>query len=409
MVTDFSQDFAVPYEATESVCPAVSVNVLRTLPELERIRREWQSWPGNRDSEMDTYLACLQANPATVRPHVVVVEREGKPDAILVGRIDVSRISCHLGYLRLNLPAKILYFVYGAFRGNASQENYDLMVSSVLRSLSDREADVAYMNYVKEDSGLYRLAKNKPSVLTRDYVRLTAQHFTAALPTSVDELYRGLSPKTRKNQKRQAKKLLEHFSDNVTVRCFRKPAEMEDLVADVGHVASRSYQRGLGVGFFDNAHTREQFRLKAERGWLRGYVLYLAGRPCAFWIGDVNGKTFGSDYVGYDAEFATHSPGMYLIMRVVESFCEGHSEGICEVDFGTGHAQYKEVLSNQMWYETSFYIFAPTIKGVGLNLVRSVAVGIDQAVKKLLTSTNLLQKIKKQWRARARLSAATQS
>ena len=42
---------------------ATSVKVLRTLPELEGIRPEWESWPGNRDSEMDTYLMCLRSNP----------------------------------------------------------------------------------------------------------------------------------------------------------------------------------------------------------------------------------------------------------------------------------------------------------------------------------------------------------
>jgi hypothetical protein len=313
-----------------------SVRVLRTIPELEAIRDAWESWPGNRDSEMDTYLACLRSIPATVRPHVVVVERDGKPEAILVGRIDVSHISCHLGYLRLNLSAKILCFVYGALRGSPSRENCELIVNSVLKSLSDGEADVAYMNFLREDSELCRLAKRAPGALTRDYLRVTQQHYAAALPASVDEFYRGLSSKVRKNQKRQAKKLVDHFSGNVTVRCFREVAEVGELIKDVGSVASKSYQRGLGVGFFDSAHTREQLRLKAERGWLRGYVLYLADRPCAFWVGDLNGNTFGSDYVGYDPEFASHSPGMYLVVRVIEGFCDGHREGVTDVDFGTG-------------------------------------------------------------------------
>ena len=387
---------------TQPMPTVVSVKVLRTLQELEEIRPEWESWSGNRDSEMDSYLMFLGSNPATVRPHIVVVDREGRPDAILVGRIDLGHIACRLGYLGLNLPAKILCFVYGALRGNPSRENCDLIVSSVLQSLSDREADVAYMNFLREDSELCWLAKKKPGALSRDYLRVTQQHYAAALPASVDEFYRGLSPKVRKNQKRQAKKLVEHFSGNVTVRCFRVVDEIEDLVADVGRVASKSYQRGLGVGFFDSARTREQLRLKAEKGWLLGYVLYLAERPCAFWLGDINGNTFGSDYVGYDAEFASHSPGMYLVMRVIEGFCDGHREGVTEVDFGTGHAQYKQVLSNQEWCETSVHIFAPTFKGISINMVRSLVVGTDQIVKKALARTNLLQKVKKAWREHAR-------
>ena len=140
---------------------AASVKVLRTLPELEGIRPEWESWSGNRDSEMDTYLTCLRSNPATVRPHVVVVEREGKPDAILVGRIDLGHISCRLGYLRLNLPAKILCFVYGALRGNPSKENCDLIVSSVLQSLSDRRSGRGLHEFPQRGFGAMQVGQEK--------------------------------------------------------------------------------------------------------------------------------------------------------------------------------------------------------------------------------------------------------
>src|ERR1700683_64118 len=118
------------FEAT--VESALHVRVLRTLPELEEVRSLWESWPGNRDSEMDSYLMFLRSNPATVRPHVIVVYREGRPDAILVGRIDLGHIACRVGYLRLNLPAKIMCFVYGALRGNASSENCSLILGSIL-------------------------------------------------------------------------------------------------------------------------------------------------------------------------------------------------------------------------------------------------------------------------------------
>jgi len=384
----------------------VRVRVLKTLPELEEFRPAWESWPGNRDSEIESYLTTLRSNRATVRPHVVVVDRGGRPDAILVGRIDLSHVSCRLGYLRLNLPAKILYFVYGALRGNASKENCELLVSSILQSLSNREADVADMGFLREDSELCGLAKREPGPLSRDYVHVTQQHYSATLPASVDEFYRGLSPKVRKNQRWQAKQLVNHFSGNVAVRCFRGVTEIESLVADVERVASRSYQRGLGVGFSDCPHMREQLRLKADKGWLRGYVLYLAERPCAFWIGDINGNTFGSDYIGYDAEFASHSPGMYLVMRVIEGFCDGHREGVTEVDFGTGHAQYKQVLSTQEWCETSVCIFGPTVKGIGLNMARSLVGGMDQTIKRALARTDLLQRVKKAWRNHAKSKAA---
>jgi hypothetical protein len=391
------------------MCTTASVNVLRTLPELETIRREWQSWPGNRDSEMESYLALVRTNQETVRPHVLVVYREGRPDAILVGRIDKGQIRCKLGYFEMGLDARIMRFGNGALRGNPSEENSELLVREVLLSLSLGEADAAHLSFLKRGSDLCRLSTAKPGPLCRDYLRAPLTHFATVLPATPEEFYSGLSSGARWQAKSKQKKLLKAFGGDIRIRCFREPAELETLMQDVEEVARKSYQRGLGVGFSDTPKIREQFRLKAERGWLRAYVLYIADRPCSFWIGDVNQGAFGSDYLAYDAEFEKYSPGMCLILKVIEGFCNETPQGITEIDFATGYAQYKEVLSNRKWEEEDVHIFAPTIKGASLNLVRSFFAMIDQTGKKFLASMNLLQKLKKRWRARARLNAATQS
>lgn len=385
------------------------VRALREIGELEEIREVWESWPGNRDSEMETYLAFLQSNPKTLRPHVLVIYRGGRPDAILVGRVDLGHISCRLGYLRLNSQATILCFVYGALRGNSSRENCDLMVDEILRSLSRGEADVAYMNFLREGSELCSLAIKKPGLLSRDHVRLSQSHFAATLPATVDEYYRSLPAGGRGFNKARHKKLLKDFAGRVRIKCFREAADIDAMAQDVEEVARTSYQRGLGVGFFDSPEMREGLRLMARKGWLRAYVLYLAERPSAFWIGDINQGTFGSDYIGYDAELGKYSPGMYLTTKVIEGFCDGNREGVTAIDFAPGNAQYKEVLSNQEWRETCVHIFAPTLKGIYLNLTTTLVGGIDQAIKKALSGTGLLQKIKKRWRASARPHEAKQN
>lgn len=190
------------------------------------------------------------------------------------------------------------------------------------------------------------------------------------------------------------------------IRCFRDACEIEELAEVAEQLASKSYQRGIGAGFFDTPLARAQLRLKAQRGWLRGYILYLAGKPGAFWVGDVNDGTFGSDYLGYDPAFAKHSPGMYLIMKVVEGFCDGHREGVRAIDFGPGPAQYKEILSTESWQEMSVFMFAATFKGCKLNFVRTLTSGADQALKRTLIRAKLLQKMKKAWRAHATPRAA---
>jgi hypothetical protein len=385
------------------------VKVLRGIPELEEIREVWESWPGNRDSDIHSYLAYLRSNPGTSRPYVLEVCRAGKPDAILVGRIDRGRLVCRIGYVGVSPRARIMYFVNGALRGNPSRENCELLVGGILKALSQGVADYAYLNFLRRESELFRLATAKPSLLCRDHVCVTQPHFAAALPATVEEFYRSLSPKVRKNQKSQAKKLVSHFGGAVRIQCFRKVEELDQMIQDVEQVARKSYQRGLGVGFVDSPRTREGLRLKAEKGWLRGYVLYLADRPGAFWLGDVNGTTFGSDYIGYDPEFSSRSPGMYLVMKVIEGFCDGKRGDVTGVDFGQGYAQYKEVLSNQQWTECSVYIFAPRWKGISLNVLRSLIVGTHNLIKKALAHAGLLQSIQKRWRVRLTPKEAMQS
>ena len=388
---------------------AVHVRVLKTLPELQEIREVWESWPGNRDSEMESFLMFLRSDPAVVRPHVLVVYRGGVPDAMMVGRIDRGRLICRLGYLRVSLRAQIMYFVYGALRGNPSQENCDLMVSEVLRSLSQGEAHVAYMNLLRQESDLCRLSVKKPGLLSRDYLRITQPHFFATLPATMKDYYRSLPAGSKGFNRSKHNKLLRDFAGRIKIKCFREAEEIDAMAEDVEQIAKTSYQRGLGVGFIDSSAMRERLRLMARHGWLRVYVLYLAERPCAYWIGDINRGVFGGNYVGYDAQFGKYSPGMFLSLQVIEDFCDGNREGVTGVDFGPGDAKYKEVLSNQTWRETAVYIFGPSWKGISLNLVRSSIGAIDQAIKKALSRTNLLQRIKKQWRAHARPKEATES
>jgi Acetyltransferase (GNAT) domain len=302
-----------------------------------------------------------------------------------------------------------MYFVYGALRGNPSNENCALMVDEILRSLSAGEADVAYLNFLKQESDICKLALRKPSLFTRDHVRLTQSHFAAALPVTVTEYYRSLPSESKGFNKARHKKLLKDFAGRIKIKCYREPAEIDTMAQDIEQIAKTSYQRGLGVGFKDTPEMREALRMMATKGWLRGYVLYLAERPCAFWIGDVNQGVFGSDYIGFDAQLGRYSPGMYLTTQVIEGFCDGNSEGVTGIDFGPGDAQYKEVLSNQKWQEAAVHIFAPSLKGVYLNAFSSIVGRTDSSLKKLLVRTNLLSKIKKAWRERAKPKEALQA
>jgi CelD/BcsL family acetyltransferase involved in cellulose biosynthesis len=148
---------------------------------------------------------------------------------------------------------------------------------------------------------------------------------------------------------------------------------------------------------------RKRLHLKAEKGWLRAYVLYIGDRPCAFWVGTLYCQEFHSDFMGYDPDYSKYSPGMYLINQVIESFCNSNEE-IAAIDFGLGDAQYKEILGDVQWQDACAYVFAPTLRGLALNAMRTPIMAIDRAGRQALGRVKLLSKLKKLWRRRAALT-----
>ena len=104
-----------------------------------------------------------------------------------------------------------------------------------------------------------------------------------------------------------------------------------------------------------------------------------------------------------DPELAKYSPGMFLVMKVIEQFCERKTKDDMPrlIDFGFGDAQYKAVLGNRQWRESPVYIFSRTWKGMAVNLIRTPTVFANETATRLLAKANLLQRVKKVWRNRA--------
>lgn len=191
---------------------------------------------------------------------------------------------------------------------------------------------------------------------------------------------------------------MQDFSDCAFAR-LTKPDEVGCLIGDAEAVAKKSYQRGLGTGFSETPIIRARLEFEARMGWLRAYILYLDKRPAAFWIGSLRNGIFLSDYLAFDPAHARYAPGLYLIMKVIEDLCEDSNAGVQRIDFGIGDAIYKERLGNSEWLESSVYIFAPNVKGVSMNALRSAVGMLDQSAKSFMGMTPLLGRIKQTWRA----------
>lgn len=379
----------------------MEIRIARSVSEVEALREPWTKWPSHRDSDIDFYLMIIRSYPEVLHPHVIALYRDGELQAVMVGRLEEKRLSFNVGYLRPFRPrARCLTFVYGAVHGNNSPENTQILLGSVMDSLKRGEADLAVLEFVPVGTPLYELALSIPSFLARDSRQTGQGHDKLTIPENFEAIYGRMSPKHRKNIKRETRQL---FSEKNAARicCYDKESHLGEMFHVVEEIAAKTYQRGLGAGFADNSQVRQRLGLAAQKGWLRANVLYIEDRPVAFWIGMLYHGSFVSEYLGYDPEFRRLSPGIVLIMRVIEGFCNrANGDVVRELDFGLGDAEYKSTLCSENWMEAPVYIFSPTLRGLKLKAMRSASRVIDRGARKILTSSKFLPRLKRAWRDR---------
>lgn len=378
----------------------VSVQVLRSVEEVEQIRGLWTSWQSHPNSDMEGYLARLRSTPEFLRPYILVLHRNGSPDAMMIGRIDRRRIDLKVGYWSVwNPQVRVLSVLYRGLLGNEDSGNCKVMIREILNSLRRGEADLAEFNYVKLDSPIYHFATRLPGILNRDHFPKVELHCSMTLPGSVEEIYQRLSGDSRREMRRRARKLFADFSGNVRIECFREAADLEHMMQDMEEVAKKTYQRGLGVGFFNNDKMRRRLESAALKGSLRAFVMYIADRPCAFWIGTLYDETFYTGEVGYDAYYKKYALGTMLLMRMFGDLCR---ENVKNVDFGYGVEEYKRRFGNNKWQEGLVYIFGPSFRGFVLKVLETLTDLLDRLVRRTLKEARLLPKVKRIWRNRVR-------
>jgi hypothetical protein len=373
----------------------LTLRIARTIEEIGQFREIWSLWCKDPNADIDYFLASAQFRSDFVRPHVMLVCRDGQPDCMLIGRLEHTRLNLNVGYTTLFRPrVRRLFFVPGGFLGNQTQENGELLVNGIMLCLQNGEADSAEFLRVREGSSLYRAASESPAFFRRGHCSPIHEHRSARLPDSFDKFLQGMTRKNRHELRRHEKKLKDEFAGKVRIQCYRKEEELKDLAEEVDKVSEKTYQRAIGVGFKNDVETLESLRLAAHRGGLRGCVLYLADEPCAFFIGNQYKNTFHGNFMGFDSRFGKYSPGLYILMHSIEE-CFEPDHRATEIDLGWGDRQYKRTICNQSWKDGPLYLYAPSFKGVRLNCLRTSTSLIDMWARKLLLRSKLLQKLKK--------------
>lgn len=378
------------------------VSTARSLSDVEHIRSDWrrlgsQSEQDNPNVDYDHYLCVLQSLPAAVSPHVVSIGRDTSAEVMLIGRVDRARLNLQVGYKGLfGIDVKTLQILHGGVLGRWTSETASQVLISIRESLSTHQYDLVQFNMIPAETPLIESIPDVFPWWQMDRLPIKTIHHQLRLPESMEAFYETKSKKHRANLRNYKRRVDAGKFGTATVRCYRNLSEIDELFAVTERIAKASYQRGLGVGFMNDASTRLQLSLGARKGWLRSYVLYLDSEPVAFQLGIQYRNGFFVRGKAYDPKFAHIRPGQYLFQYMLEEFTE---EGAIELwDFGIGDAAYKRELSNTSWEEVSTVVFAPGIKGILLNCVYTSIRKIDAFGRGLVEGLGWADRLKKLWR-----------
>ncbi len=371
-----------------------TIEVARTVEEVSALRGVWPA--GGLNTDIDFFLAVLKSRHV-LRPHVISQKNNGRADSFLIGRLEIKPLVVPLGYKKVPVFAvHCLTLSYDGLLGDTSDESVSKLVDSVLSSLREGDADLACFEYLDHDSNLLRIVREAGGVLQRDLFPTWNDRWSVRLPGSYAGFVAHLPRKTRHNLKRHSKRLQEAFGERITIKRFPGYLDIGTVLADCESIAHSTYQRKLGVGFMNCDETSREMTLAARQDWLRAYILYIDGKPSAFWNGCLWRRTFYAWTTGFDPAYREFCPGMFLLQHLIEDLCQ--EGGADRIDFGFGTAQYKKDLCDQSRHVATVYLFAPTLRGFELNALRIPEVVGERTARRMLIDTGLLQLTKRLWR-----------
>jgi hypothetical protein len=373
----------------------VRVEIARTLAEVERLRPVWSRWKTHRDSDLDYCLEYVWKRDLFIRPHVVVLYEGDAPISLLIARIAKGRIGAKIGYAKIPFDgAKILYVSYRGFLGEATSRTAEVAVEAIVDSFARNEANAALFSEGDDSVINAAIRKLNPAKASHRATPLQA-HSLMSLDGGLDAIYARLSSGLRSELRRKTKKFASTYGGEVAVRSINTLAAIEPILPQIERIASKSYQRRLGVGFEDTPDQRRRLQTCGDHGWLRVFTLNIGEKVCAYWIGTLYADRFCSDYLSFDDEYQSHSPGTVLFAHMLEMLTV---EGVQDVDFGAGGARYKERFGDIPVSEQFIRVFASNASGLYFRSLYSSSFWIDSRLREILSKREGLSRVKNFWR-----------
>jgi hypothetical protein len=360
----------------------MKVTVARTPAEVDALAERWDAIAVESPHASRRLFALVdRAAGDSSRPHVVLAERAGEPPILVVARVERRPFEVKAGYkVLMRTRARWLSVVPGGVIGARTDNDYDQAVSFLRRSLGRGEADILQLSKVEVGGPLYAAAARQLAWYERGRAGSPLGNHRSALAGGFDSFLAARSKGTRWRIRRRLKKLTE--AGDLTLWRVGAGDDPDDVAKALDTIATRSYQRGIGVGFVDDELHRGLLSWAVAGGPYHVWILLRDGAPLAYVNGIVHEKTFHLFETAFDASAADDEPGAILIARVLEELAA--DPDVDAFDYGFGDAQYKQSLSDSTVDVVDVLAFSVRLRPLVLNsLNRSSAAAISVAKRVL--------------------------
>ena len=376
----------------------MTLQVARRYDEVEALRPAWERLQNEHlTSDIDFVLTYCRHTPNVVRPYAVLLDDGDGPLGLLVGRVEDIRLPARLAHKTiLDSRFRALTIVYGGVLDGGDAATSARLLDSLDGSLADERVDLVRVRMLPRASHRHAAAIASTSSIRRQRFSPKVLHWRSELPGSLDEFLARRSRRRRETVRRYARRLERAYGDDVRVDVVRDRAGLDRLFTDSKAIHRETYQHILGVGFSDEQVQRRLAELGADRGWFRGYMLYLRDNPVAFWHGNAYRGVFGIGATGFDPAFSEDRPGTYLLMRAIDDLCSDTS--VHTLDFGFGDAAYKRHFGDGFVEEEDVVVFGRKPRTVALNALHTAFGGITAAARVGAARTGSLMELRRRRR-----------
>ena len=372
------------------------VKTLLSMSEVDSMRPVWEAMQWHPGADFEFFKLIIQSRSNIISPCVLVGYLNDEPIALWAGRIETATMPVRLGYATLaRIPIRQAVLMAGGLMGQQVESFAPRFMTSMNSLLRKHGLDRAILEQVKLASPLDETAGRVFRRVQLSSDRDGSQHWLLELPKRWDDFLKLRSKKHRYWLKRLPSVLDRDFAGKWSIKRYSTADDARDFVDAAEEVATKTYHRGLGVGFRRDDETIRRIYMEARRGQLRSYVLFIGDVPKAFWYCFIYGRTLYLAATGYDAAYRTYELGTVLLMKVFQDHC---GKEIDVVDFGLGDAGYKQRFASDSFMETSLCVFSDTPRGLGLNLVHRSTLATNRFFKAVLDRLQLTQRVKTLWR-----------